>query len=490
MKKYLGNWFSISIILIILLSIFLRFFQYDNRWGLASDQAYDTIVARYAVKNLLIPPLGRFSSAGPFQTGGEWFWLIMIGIAIFPYSVISPWIFLTVLYVFFVFLIIVLAKEIVGKEFAIIIGILAATSTAEITQGTNLTNQSPLSLVALFAIWAAIRFIRNKKNFYLFLLSFFVGLGASFHLQGVALAPLLIVTLFIAGLPDIKRIIIAGIGVFLPWSPVYYIELQNKFFNTRSMLQYYLHDQYSIPMEVLGRRWLTYLGVFWPNSWALVSGGFSFIVYLIIILGLVFLFKKVAYKSFSKEWIIICISFIFAVYMLRFVRTPLFDSYLVFLHPLILLITGIIIYLLYTYKKIIGLSLLLLVIIGNFFRIYTELHYASNTAYGKTLMIEKSLQKYGKSFTIYDYQSKLSSVTLPAVLTLYTHEIIDERGHKVGFIKKEDNNYKRIPVLFAFENDVLVVNLKNVSNEFLLKDGWEHVDPKVIYQKTEEWYKK
>ncbi len=275
-KKYR---YSLTASLIILLSIVLRFVNYQNRWGLAYDQAHDAIVARYALQHWLVPLLGPFSSAGPFQTGGEWYWLIMIGTALFPWVVIGPWIFMTLLYVVFVVLIIVVGKEMFGYKFGLLAGIFAAVSTAEITQGTNLTNQSPQAIISLCAIWASVIFLKTRQRKYIFLVGLCIGVASSIHLQGVALGSLLLMTILISKQFDIKTIAVAFLGLCLPWVGVGVYDLQHQFFNTRNMLQYYFHDQYNISLDVLGRRWITYLGLFWPKMWGFVIGGNAILGY-------------------------------------------------------------------------------------------------------------------------------------------------------------------------------------------------------------------
>ena len=133
--------FGVCVFFILIFATVLRFYNYENRWGLAYDQAHDSIVARYALENYKTPLVGPFSSAGPFQTGGEWYWFIMVATVFYPNAVITPWVVLTLLHVLFVLLIIFVGKELVNKKFGLIVGLLATVSTAQIAQATNLTNQ-------------------------------------------------------------------------------------------------------------------------------------------------------------------------------------------------------------------------------------------------------------------------------------------------------------------------------------------------------------
>ena len=267
------NFFWVLFTAILFLAIALRFYDYNDRYGLAYDQAHDAVVSRYAVSENKIPLLGPFSSAGPFQTGGEWYWLLMIPISIYPYSILSPWIFITILYVIFVACIILLGKEIKGNVFGLFVGALAAVSTAQISQSLNLTNQAPHALIALLAIWAMLRFIKKKKDKYLFFIAFFVSLSISIHLQGVALMIFLLLTIILTGIPSKKGVIVILAGLLIPLSPILIYDIWHDFFNIRNMVNYYLFDQYKISFDVLGRRWLTYVGEFLPQSWSYIIGG-------------------------------------------------------------------------------------------------------------------------------------------------------------------------------------------------------------------------
>lgn len=106
--------------LIIALSAGLRFARFFDRWGLAYDQAHDAVVARYALTSGQIPLLGPFSSAGPFQTSGVWYWFIMVGTQFYPAAVITPWVILTTLYILFVLGMIILGTLIINRRLSLI----------------------------------------------------------------------------------------------------------------------------------------------------------------------------------------------------------------------------------------------------------------------------------------------------------------------------------------------------------------------------------
>ncbi|MEK7450629.1 MAG: hypothetical protein AAB662_01675 [Patescibacteria group bacterium] len=494
MKRYRkfisAHWFGTCILLIILLSVFLRFYNYENRWGLAYDQAHDAIVARYAVENHKIPLVGPFSSAGPFQTGGEWYWFIMAATFFSPNAVITPWVALTLLYTLFVLLIIFVGKELVNEKFGLIVGLLAAVSTAQIAQATNLTNQSPLAIIALGAIWSMIIYAKTKKLKYLFLLALFVSLASTIHLQGAALIVILPITIIFKRPPFVKGIIALLLGIFIPLVPIILFDLNNNFVNSHSMLQYYLYDQYKISLDVLGRRWLTYTGVFWPNIWSHVIGG-NMITGYILTIGLFFI---TLYSFFKKriqgKWCILLISFLLAVIVLRYTRTPLYDSYVVFLHPFIILLTGWLIYAVYKMKKSLGVLLLIVILAGSIIKDVRQIGNAENYTDFQVKNWKKTLisQFPSSKFALYDHQYKTVNKSLPLVLYLDSDRKISDNGLRIGMTFATMSGEFKQPIIVGDKTGHQILDLSSSTSAQLKNDEWVFINPSAIYKSTEEWF--
>ena len=483
--------FLLCIVILLVLGTFLRFVNYSERWGLAYDQAYDAIVARYAYDNNKLPLLGRFSSGGPFQTGGEWYWLIMIGIAMYPDSIISPWVFITSLYVLFIFLIISFGKELVDKKFALILGTLTVFSTAQITQSTNLANQSPEAFFSLLSLWFSIRFLRSRNLKNLFLSALFVGICSSIHLQGAPLVILLAVTIIISKKINIHTLAVCILGVLIPWIPVLYVDIQNNFFNTKNLVQYYLHDQYKISLDVLGRRWLTYLGVFWIKSWSFITGGLFPFMYIFLPIGFIHLLQKIVKKKVSKEWATIIITFILLVSTLRYVRAPLFESYLVFLHPFVILLTAAFIYSIYKINFPIALTVLLVFIIGGIHSSYFDINKSTNKTIKQVTKLQNGLinSRVNEKYAVYDYKYSNSSISLPVVLSLYTDNLIDDTGLRIGLIDSSRQSSMTYPVIVDDVDGISIIKLNEKKHSDLLKEGWVFTNPSYVYKETQEWYK-
>lgn len=486
------NWFGVSLIILILLSLALRFYNYQNRWGLALDQAHSALIARYALEALKIPLIGPFSSAGPMQTGGEWYWFVMLGTVFNQSEVITPWIFLTLTYVLFVLLIALLGKELISKKFGILLGILTLVSTAQIAQSSNLTNQSPLAMFSLFAVWSMIKYVKTGKLKFLFLLGFNVSFAISFHFQGVALVALILSTVILRRV-NIKGIFVILIGLFVPMIPLLLFDLKNDFVNLRGIIQYYLHDQYKISLDVLGRRWKTYAGVFWPNAWSHVIGGRSFVGYALLAgLGIITLYNFLK-KNISKEWQIIITSFLGMVFILRYVRTPLYDSYVVFLHPFIFLLTGWVIYFLYKKNKFLGLVCFSIIITFSLIKDSEELNYnkANYPAKEATSAVELLKKKFpDQKFSIYSYKYQLSDKNFILALYLDAENLIDQNGRRVGMVIATESAVTKFPIISGEQTSQRLLDLNSSKSAELGKSDFANVNPKQIYYMTQEWYTK
>lgn len=485
------NWYGIAVLCILLFAAFLRFYNYENRWGLAYDQAHDVLLARYALENYKIPLVGPFSSAGPFQTGGEWYWIIMAATAVYPNAIITPWIAMTLLSLVFLYVLVVVGNEIAGKQFGLMLGVLSAVSTAQIAQSVNLTNQTPLALVSLLAIWSMVCFVKKREEKYIFFLSLFVSLAASIHLQGASLAILIFATLVLVGEYRKRFLLFVFLGIMIPLIPLIIFDLQNNFINSKGFFQYIFHDQYKISLDVLGRRWLTYAGIFWPNAWTHVVGGANILGYVeIIVLTLVVLYSFFK-KTISKTWLIITVTFLFIVVLLRYTRTPLFDSYIVSLHPFILLLTGWAVYTIVQRRRYVGALLFILVVAGSVFKDLGELAGGGNyAAIEASERLHVLSQKYpDETFAVYAYHYKWADKNAVLSLFLDANKLIDDHGRRIGVVVATVSGEFRYLILLGEKTGYQLLDLQSSTSAQLAEGEWALMNPSEIYRATQEWYK-
>ncbi len=474
---------------IVLLAFILRFYDYGNRWELGYDQAHDALVARAALAEHKIPLLGPFSSAGPFQTGGQWYWFIMAATALYPASVLTPWIVLTLIYVFFVYLMIQFGTELIDTKFGILLGLFSAVSTAQIAQSVSLTNESPLAIISIFALWSVVRFLRSGKNRYIFALGFLISTGASFHLQGSGLF-ILGICVLIAQITEkkfhVSNVLLLLAGGIIGALPILLFDIRNGFVNMRNMIYYIRFDQYRIPLEALGRRWLTYLTIYWPTTWGRIIGGNQFIgAGFMILVSVLFIYGCIR-KKIVAEFIVIICSFFGILGMLRYSHVPLFDSYTVFLQPFILTLSAWVVYKIFMKSRFLGILVCLFVVIMSFTSDCREITGKVNVVDQLVKIWKTSLySRYpGKHIALYDYKAQYP---LPLALELFLEAEgrAGEAGIKIGMNMIPSNNVENRQSFRIGGTSFL--DLSGSSSAELSKAGYQRINSSEIYRQTEEW---
>ncbi len=491
-RFFVRNWFLILVVIILLIAFILRFYDYGDRFALGPDQAGFALQAKYAVQNDLLPLLGPFSSAGPFQTGGEWYWFVMIGYLLFPSHFLAPWIFLTLTSIIFILLIMFYANKLIDRKFAVVVGIFTAVSTAQVAQSTNLTNQSPMAIFSVIALISSFYLLRSNKSLYAFIMGLMIGIASSIHLQGIAMLPIFISTFIFGRIFNFKKIAYFIFGGLVPWIPVLLKDSENNFFTVSNMINYYVLNDNPIPFEALGRRWLTFIFDFIPNSWANVIGGNIFIGYLIIILAiLIFIYLGIK-KKLTRDWLVIYFSLGISIILLRYTRTPIFYSYIVFIHPMILLISGYVVYFIYKNNKYLGIILFLLITFGSIIRTIDEIKI---TGVEKTNLTEnlQHINKFSQNLNpvIYDYDYKTSGITLPLVFMLESNTRNNHLSDKnLGFsISTSSSEFKELPMLL--NSSAGAIEIYDLPQNLFEGDGtgWILISGERIFNITQNWYK-
>ncbi len=491
MRKQKDTLFLLVLVGIIVFSIFLRFYRFDTRWGLAHDQASFAIGARYALETHQLPAFGPFSSAGPFQTGGIWYWLVMVGTALFPPAVVSPWVFLTILSASVTPLLMLIAwKMIPNRWFSASVGLLAATSPFGVLQATNLTNQTPLPFFATLAIFFQLLYWQRSKMVYLFLTSMAVGVGSATHAQGFALLPVVAITFLVGMQFTLPAAIAAVAGFLIPWVSVFIAEARHGFFNTKSMLTY-MFGKDKVPFELLGRRWLTFATQTTPRIWSdAVSGMISVSTPVAVstgaLVGLQTLTGKISLPIFITAF-----ELALMLTIVRYTHTPLYESFTFFLHPFIILLSGYLVF--FVSKKVapLGVVLLILLVGANIAvaqkGIVSAENKAAESAYRWTRVLEERYP--GETFTLFDYKYTTTGRSLPLLLTLYAQDRISDEGRLIG-LGYDNMKFVHHPQIVKEIDGFRVYDLNATPNGELQFLGWGPINPQQIYESVQGWFLK
>ena len=323
---------KLFLILILLSSFFWRFYRYPSRWVLNQDQARDALIANYALDHRLLPLIGSPSSAGPFNFGPIYDWLIMLFVKIFPFDA-GPWIGFTLLSSLSPLLFYLIGRKIANPIFGLFLAAISAFSSAEILNAPDMLN----TVITSFFVTLTFLALAYQKYF---LLGLFAAATMHCHFQSLGLFALLLSTLLVNRHPIAARLTIGfkiATGFLLTFIPLLLFDLKNNFVWIKSVVAYYTGgvNKFYVPI-----RWLTDIRDFWPHLWGniitnLPASGYFFIAFFLLALYLAF--KK---HLFNRYFLTILVAFIIQVLLVRYYRGVRSREYLIAFHPYFIFFTA------------------------------------------------------------------------------------------------------------------------------------------------------
>ncbi len=480
------------LLLIALFSFFLRFVNYSNRWGLAYDQARDGIVSHQILVNMEIPISGPFSASGPFVFGPFWYWFHALVTALNPHSVMWLWFVQTSISALMPIVMFFIGRKIIDSRFGFIVAFFTAISTAQIAQSTNLTYSTFVGFISVFILLFLGLFIKTKKTIYIFLMSLLMGLAVNVHFQAVGYFLFLPIILAL-NIKSIKNIAFISLGFSIPFIPLLLFDFASNHYQSNNIIEYLFNGGNT---NSLPKRWLTYIGVFWPTSYAHIIGGYMPFGALTAIISISVLLFFIWKKRIEKTIFIILVFLSLNFIVLRYFKGHIYDAFLVFLHPAILLITAWVVYKLIKFNKYLGIVFFLVIAIATLTKNYEEIVNATNhTATYSMKMMQMLEEKYpDKKFAVYDFQFKNSSKSNSLVLYLLKNDLISDNGQKIGFlqatISAELDMHNATVIHGAIRENPILVDLGNYDRKQLESRDWEFVNPSAVYESVIHWYEK
>jgi len=344
---------KIVFILLIGIAIFWRFVDFDNRWVLNQDQARDAIIALYANRNGLVPEIGSPSSAGPFNFGPWYDWIIMLWEKVLP-TINGPWIgfgIMSVISVIFYYLI--------GGWIA---GLIAAMAYGLVINSPDMLNTVLVGFGVAMVWWAVKKYTDFGNWKWGMLVGFSVGMTINFHFQALGLLAIPLVIFIINKFNFKKGLVMAG-GLLIAFLPLIIFDIRNKGIWIKSVIEYYTVgvNKFYVPV-----RWLTEIKDFWPNLFGSTTVGVENFGYILIALGIgaiIYNFKFKNLKKIEKFWWIVGLVFLIQILLMRNYKGVRSREYMIAFQGMIILISSWIVMEWYKLNKYFGAIILGTVII-------------------------------------------------------------------------------------------------------------------------------
>lgn len=490
----------ISLVLILLLGAFLRFYNIPDRYGFDYDATADAIVAYISAQELQLPLTGNFSSAGAF-TFGPWYYYHLIFFQLLTGLVYGPWLLNGIISLLTIIIMFWIGKIIVDERLGILLALLTAVSPAQVVIGSMSSNPNIVAFYASIAFVAFIKIIQGTKNiWWAFIWGISLGIAINAHYQALNLLIFLIFILFFAKYEKIKLGIFSVIGLGVSFLPLLFFNLINHWHTLRNFIYYSLHTRGDI---FVPNSWTIYLRDFWPDMIMGIFGVPYFAVY-ILGLGVIGVFIYMFYKRRLHMVFILSIIFMtFTFIYMRYYWGERHFVYYYYLYPIIFLLVG---YAIYSLKNIKGgmITIFLtaiLVIVG----FTSSIKLLGSGNYGYIKKQAENIQKMydGKKVSLYvckqDDHTRANAI---GYLLDHAGGVGNQEDIKLGFPGKfcqfphhesfpvgvatpsAEILYKVYPIKKVFDG----YDFSNASTAALLEAGWESVTPQKTYESEVRWW--
>ena len=457
-------------------------------------------MAHQGAKDLQLPLTGPFSSLGQF-TFGPWYYWQLIAFTRLTGHPFAPWIYLAIASTAFVFVMYAIGKHLMNPTAGLIVALFTALSPPQISSAKGLTNPN---LISLFAGLSVLLFVKlttlRRSSWWWFLWGIILGIGINIHYQMMGLLILLPLAFF-AQKKSLRLLVWTCLGLFVTFIPMLLFDLNNHWFLTRHMTEYYLwgKNAYYIPY-----RWLWYLRDFWPQFWAHTLGlplvaGIPLIA--VIVLTIILAIK---HERPSKQWVLLCIAFGVNFLMLRYYWGERFFGYLQFLHPFLFLFTGFALWNIFRWNRWLGLAAMATLVVFSMPTSIRELQpdWGQKVAREDVAILKEMFPN--QSIRVYSCKRRNFSQTIAVVYLLHVeHRISGDSGPAVGYGDDQCgypptdaiNKFSPIPVaeqlksLYPDIPKTSLINLTHATPSALAASGWgEPITPKGMFDATVRWW--
>ena len=361
-KFWAKNGFLILIVLILVLSVFLRFWRLPEYLTFLGDEGRDALALKRMIVDYKFRLIGPVTSIGNMYLGPLYYYLVLPAAFIFRLSPVGPAAFVALLGVATTFLIFWWGKEWVGEKAALVAAFLYTLSPIVIIYSRSSWNPNVMPFFALLAMFGLWRVWRQRQFWWLPI----IGLALSFALQSHWLGLLLFPTVglfWLLTLINLKKekgsfktflyqtLFLVLIFLFLTVAPLVWFDLRHNFINANAFKIFFTDRQATVNFKI-------YKAL--PSLWALINQIFTRLVagkdlkwgWLVALLvnlavfgNLIFLaFKKKKWSKFFNQQtaglLFILVWFGVGLLGLGNYKQHIYDHYFGFFFPVPFLLTG------------------------------------------------------------------------------------------------------------------------------------------------------
>jgi len=476
--------------MIVLLSLVLRFYNYDQRWVFNQDDARDAIIARYSLSERVAPLIGPPSSAGPFSFGPLYYWVVIMFSVIFQSLVNGPWFGFTLLSTLSPLILFYAAKKSGGLVFATIVGTLSALSPPGVDFSSGMSNPILSGFAVFLLIYSVISYLDRGHEKYSLLLGLALGLSINSHLQSSVLVFVIPIILVVSKFGFKKRILsffVSSMSLEISFLPLIIFNLKNNWVWVKSVIDYLLYGQgrFFIPI-----RWLTDIFNFWPELLGKVVVGNERMGVYIVLFGLAATGVGLWKKWITRDIVVIAITLIFQVIAIRYYKGARLPVYFLFVYPILLFLSSWAIYMFWKLNKIVGMFLFIILCLVSFkndLQVIKRMGQSNKIFDLKNVILDKGYT----NFKFYSHNSS-NMLSLPLLYLFDRDGLVNDEGGKIiavcdNFLQVEDKcallEMGKIMSgrVVGQNNGYKVYDLTGLDEAEIVKMGFGKMNREVVY---------
>ncbi|OGK54289.1 hypothetical protein A3H78_01335 [Candidatus Roizmanbacteria bacterium RIFCSPLOWO2_02_FULL_36_11] len=359
LKKALGDKYFVSILVLFLIGVFLRFYRFPEFVTFLGDQGRDAIIVKRIITFEHFPAIGAPTSYGQVYLGPFYYYFMTPWLLLFNFNPLGLAFGVALISAIFIILSYLIVRELFDAKIALITSFYITFSTPLILLSRFSWNPNLAPVFSLLFIFFVIKAFKNGRKIFFILAGVFLALLIQLHYLALLLVPVLIYIMLRDRRKSsftINNIFWLGTSFLVVNLPLVFFDIRHNFLNTRNFIKLY-----SISNGAKNNFAVNFFSAFFSlNKFSLnILTDKIYIIFSLIILY--FIIKRVLKKDQLFIYLIIII------FGLSFYSGQMFFHYLGFLFPIYYICLAIFLKSLFNHehgKKIIFTSLLFFVIIN------------------------------------------------------------------------------------------------------------------------------
>jgi len=243
----------VLLILILFLSLVLRFYKISTLFPFNGDVAWDFLSAGSFLKGGSFPLVGISSSVPWLHQGAFFTYILIIILGIFKGNPVAPVFFTSALGVFTTFLIYFVGKKIFSKEVGLWSALFYAVSPLSVFFNRFPYHLSPIAILSFLFFWSLFKGIKENPKIFI-LSSLLLGILLQFELSNLVLLPVLLICFWRERKEiPIKTVILSIFSFIFPWLPKIIYDFSHGFTQTLGYFAWVGHKMIPIGSLDLGK---------------------------------------------------------------------------------------------------------------------------------------------------------------------------------------------------------------------------------------------